>query len=340
MNRIFSSFLVTLAFIYGIQLTACSKKSDSTTTSGSFAIPNVTGAVATTNAQSMGLQTISEVVQTATHVLVGGTGPTSGAAQFPFTAGQMHFTISKLPDVTACLVKALVNNGLVSKDGAEYVFDDTDSNQKTKISVTSTGNIPSSFKVKQCSSGTQTQYIGGDIVGEDVTFTFKNSESSNKNTLTVSGKYDGSKWTSKQVTIYSYQNSSYAVYRTTQYADALVPQYTASGIKMYAKYALSGSTVKDYSMGAGSIKYNTGSSDTTAHWDANLADTGTASSYATDVASGTFLTAITSFASYDISGTDVWDCQTGSATVLNSSNVSQSQMQAISSELQTCMGDL
>lgn len=343
MNRIFSSFLVAVAFIYGIQLTACSKKSDSGTTSGSFSIPSVTGAVATTSAQSLGLQTVSEIVQESTHVLVGGTGPASGAAQYPFSAGQMHFTISKLPDVTACLVKSLVNNGLVSKDGTEYVFDDTDSSQKTKISVTASGNIPSSFKVMQCSSGTQTQYIGGDIVGEDVTFTFKNSDSGNKNTLTVTGKFDGSKWTSKQVTIYSYTSSGsqYSVYRTTQYADALVPQFTTSGIKMYAKYALTGSTVKDYAMGAGSIKYNTGSSDVTAHWDAaNLADTSTASSYAADVAAGSYLTAITSFTSYAISGAEAWDCQTGSATTLNSSNVTQTQMQAISKDLQACMGDL
>lgn len=341
MNRICSSFLVTMAFIYGLQLTACSKKSDSSgSTSGSFSIPSVTGAVATTNAQSLGLQTVSEVIQQSTHVLVGGTSPTSGAAQFPFAAGQMHFTISKLPDVTACLVKALVNNGLVSKDGTEYIFDDTDSSQKTKISVTASGNIPSSFKVKQCSSGTQTQYIGGDIAGEDVTFTFKNSESGSKNTLTVSGKFDGSKWTSKQVSIYTYSGSQYSAYRTTQYADALVPQYTASSIKMYAKYALTGSTVKDYAMAGGSIKYNTGSSDITSHWDANLTDTGTASSYAADVAAGSYLTAITSFTAYDISGSETWDCQTGSATILNSSNVTQSQMQAISNDVQSCMGAL
>lgn len=342
MNRVFSSFLVAVAFIYGIQLTACSKKSDSgTTSSGSFSIPNVTGAVATTNAQSLGLQTVSDVSGMATHTIVNGTRPT-GAAAFAFDAAQNHFIISKIPDATSCLVEALVNNGLVSKDGREYVFVDNDSNQKTKIAVTASGNVPSSFKIFQCESGVQKQYVGGDLVGEDLTFNFKGTESSNKYALSVSGKYNGSTWTSKQVTINSYASSVYTSYKTTQYADAMVSQFSSSGspsTKVFSKYALSGSTTKDYAMGAGTIKYYT-SSETTGHWTDALADTGTASSYAADVTAGSYLSVLSSFTAYEISGSEVWDCQIGSATQLDGTNVTQAQAEAIGRDMQSCSSGL
>lgn len=340
MNRIYSSILAAIAFIAGVQLTACNKSSDKDSGGGSsFGIPNASGPVATTSAQALGLKAVDNVVQSAAHKLVGGSSPT-GAASFPFIAGQMHFTISKIPDATSCLVEALVNNGLVSTDGKEFVFDDTDNNEKTKITVTASGNTPSSFSIRQCSSGSQVQYLGGSLTGEDMSFTFKGSESSNKYALTITGKYNGTTWTSKQVTIYSYAASQYSVYRTTQYADALVPQYTTSGVKLYAKYTLSGSSTQDYAMGAGSYKYNMGGSDSLGHWTSDLADTSTASPYATEVAAGTFLTAITSFTSYEISGSEAWDCQTGSASVLSATTVSSAQAQAVTTALNSCLDGL
>ncbi len=174
MNRICSSILVALAFICGIYLTACNKSSGSGggEEASSFGIPNASGPVATTAAQALGLKAVGNVVQSATHKLVGGSSPTGNAA-FPFIAGQMHFTISKIPDATSCLVEALVNNGVVNTDGSSYVFDDTDNNEKTKISVTASGNTPSSFSIHQCAAGTQNQYVGGILSGDDMSFTFK-----------------------------------------------------------------------------------------------------------------------------------------------------------------------
>lgn len=339
MNRIFSGFLIAVAFIYGLQLTACSK-SDSGNGGGtsSFTIPNVTGSVSTTSAQSLGLQTVSNVTQNSSNVLVGGTTPT-GYAQYPYISGMMHFTLSKLPDMVGCLVEALVNNGLVTKDGREFMFVDSDSGDKTKISVNASGNTMSDFKIYQCTSaGSQEQFMSGALTGEDLVFTFKNVDGSNKTTLSVAGKYNGTNWSSKTVSIYSLQSGSYAAYKTTQYADALLSQYSTSGYKIYSKFALSGTTTADYAMGAGSIMSD--GSSTVYHWDANLANTTTASAFATEVAAGTYLTTPTSFTAYDITGTEVWDCQTGSATVLDGNSVTSSQYQAVSQSIQACAAGL
>lgn len=343
MNRIFYGFLIAMAFVYGLQLTACSKSDSGSGSGTSFTIPNVTGSVSTTSAQSLGFQTVGNVSQNSTHLLIGGTTPT-GYAQFPYVAGMMHFSLSKLPDMVGCLVESLVNNGLVSKDGKEFMFVDSDSGDKTKIVVNANGNTLSDFKIYQCtSSGTQQQFMSGALTGEDLVFTFKNADGSDKTTLSVAGKYDGSNWSSKTVTIYAVASGIYSIYKTTQYADALLTQFSTDSngnLKVYAKYALSGSTVKDYAMGAGSIM----STNETGikHWDANLVDTTAASSFASVVSSGSYLTPPNSsnFSNYEISGTEVWNCQTGSATVLDGSNVTASQYQAVSQSIQACAAGL
>ncbi|MCK6596873.1 MAG: hypothetical protein L6Q37_00800 [Bdellovibrionaceae bacterium] len=338
MKKLFLFSMIITATL--LQLTACSKSSTNEGTAGSsLNIPTVTGPVTTTSSQSFGLSPMSSVIKNSSHLLIGGTTPT-GSARFPYISGMTHFSISKLPDITSCLVKALVSNGLVSKDGTEYIFIDSDSNSKTKMAVTAEGDNLSNFKIYQCSSDSQTQFMSASLSGENVTFSYKGISGSDKTTLELTGTYTNSNWTSKQVSIYSYQSSTYSFYRSIQYADSLVSLYTGPSVKIYSKYALSGATTKDYTMGAGSVKIDAGSGSNTNHWDANLSDTSTASSYASDVTAGSYLTAISSFTSHDISIDESWNCQNGTSTVLNGSNISSAQQQSVSQSLQSCMSDL
>lgn len=346
MNKIVSNALIITSFIYGLQLTACSKSTDENKSSTTFTIPNVTGAVATTTTQSLITQNVSSVIQNSSNILVGGTAPADGQyARFPFFAGMMHFTLTKIPDAIGCLVEVLVSKSLVSTDGKEYLFTDSDDGSKTKIVVNANGNKLSNFKIYHCTAASsQTQYTSGELVGEDAVFTFKNIDGSNKSSLTVTGKYNGSAWTSKTVTINALSSGSYSTYKTTQYADALISQYStqdSSGLQLYSKYALSGSSIKDYAMGAGSIMGSV-TSNVVYHWNVNLANTTAASPFSADVSSGAYLSIPNSstFTAHDLSGTDIWNCQTGSATVLDGTNVTAIQYQEVSQGVQSCMAGL
>lgn len=346
MKNFFAITILIVAFTFGLMLTSCKKKEESTSaTATSLNIPNLTGAVSGTasTAISGSIQSYAAgSVSQQAGVSFSGTAPSDPVVSSLFTMVTSFVSNAKISDTYACMIEALANNGLLSTDGTETIFaDDQNGSFRIKFSVNASGSTLQNFKMFVCmgTGTTNEQYVEGTLSGSNISFNMKFNFSGLQGSMAMDGTLDGSNWLTKTLTMETVFGTTYTTkFQVAQNSSNMIVKgtyntgSTASTYQMYGKFGLLGSTPATYSMSEGSSKYSLGgAADQYKHWNSSGSVTGvTTSSYAADVTAGTYFPANVTFGG-TMTAAQTWTCATGATSEIKVSAVNSGAAAAIQS---------